>query len=247
MVIERAFEDKPGRTSDSEASSHAPLLEGNLSAKRWNEEGEDACEQGQRKIPQRQLAVIIISSGVLSSLLTTLLLLVVLPTITLPLNRGPCESGLATSTLPAANSTVEPLTCGSTIEEAQLKGCAFDQVTDSWLPLQCSRVGLDDFLEKSGRGTPWEYYTDQNRTQRIHDLATTHGPYWTTEKEHLTHCAFMLVRLADAWAHPGRRLDSKSGSFGHGKHCAMLLLERSMYSPTIDVMNSDGEIMVGQC
>lgn len=144
-------------------------------------------------------------------------------------------------------SPLANLTCGNTIESAMLHNCTFDQVTDQWLPLECSRVGLDDFLAYSGHGTPWRYWTDQAGEREFFDLSTHHGPYYTTEKEHMAHCAFMLIRVADAYAHPEIRLDERTADYHHTKHCAMMLLKAALNSPTTDVINSYGKVVTGTC
>lgn len=137
-------------------------------------------------------------------------------------------------------------TCGSTIAEAQARGCIYDPLTVYWMPAACERSHADEFVAFAG-DKPWQYWEDQAGTIPIPNLPVRPGEtYFTTEKEHLAHCAFMLMRLADVF-HTGKRVDYMTGHFEHSKHCALMLLNASMASPTIDTINSFGEVRFGSC
>jgi hypothetical protein len=138
-------------------------------------------------------------------------------------------------------------TCGATIEEAKSRGCAFDPLTVTWLPARCSRYGVSDFLHANGNSS-WGYWDDQAGTIETKDLGSKLGKqiYWTTEGEHLTHCAYILIRSAKAHE-AGDPLDRTSGSFHHTQHCAMFLLEAAKYKPTFHSVITAGNVALGAC
>ncbi|KAF7539510.1 hypothetical protein G7054_g2066 [Neopestalotiopsis clavispora] len=148
--------------------------------------------------------------------------------------------GYVLATAPLAIQTLlaqRRYTCGNSLEEAKARGCTFDPMTVQWLPKQCSRAGVDEFLSahgthtdfstrpagaaaaavKSRRGEPdgstpypdqnatervWRYYRDEAQTQEyvngLIDAPIGHYQYYTTRGEHLAHCAYILVRGAEA-------------------------------------------------
>lgn len=50
------------------------------------------------------------------------------------------------------------------------------------------------------------------------------GEYWSTAREHIVHCGFVLKRGHAVMAR-GDRLDSMTGGFGHSVHCVQFLLD----------------------
>ena len=139
------------------------------------------------------------------------------------------------------------ITCGHSIETAQTSGCLYDPLTVRWLPPQCPRTGTDDFA-KFNDGQPWRYWADSEGSREFKNLALQFDAsgYYTTNKEHLAHCAFMLIRVADA-LRTGERVDDMTADYDHSKHCAMLLLNRSMSSPTVDEIQTWGRVKLGTC
>lgn len=130
-------------------------------------------------------------------------------------------------------------TCGETIEEAVGRGCTFDPLTVTWLPAQCSRAGTDEFLAaKRNDNSLWKYYLDGNGTAEVANLGSRLGDriYWTTKGEHLSHCAYILIRGAEA---------QQSGH--HTRHCALFLLEAARSVPDFDEVNTAGSVKLGAC
>jgi hypothetical protein len=69
--------------------------------------------------------------------------------------------------------------CGSTLEEAKARGCQFDELTVQWLPPQCSRAGLEDFLGAHGRAFDYRKRAVSESTAAAVEpwiKPTTHGP-----------------------------------------------------------------------
>ncbi|CZR65505.1 uncharacterized protein PAC_15405 [Phialocephala subalpina] len=159
-------------------------------------------------------------------------------------------------------------TCGSTLDEALARGCTFDPMTVQWLPPQCSRAGLDEFLVAHGTHTPyrkrsessypdqianestWRYYTDETQAVEYVDglqaAPVGHYMYYTTRGEHLAHCTYILIRGAEARA-AGERLDLLSGDLEHTRHCALFLFEYARQDPHFDTVNTPGDVMLGAC
>ena len=126
----------------------------------------------------------------------------------------------------SAAENFQELSCGSSIAEAQRRGCTFDYLAKSWLHPKCPRIGTEEFLEL-GEGQSeqsWTYWQDDDAEAEFNDISklasNESNPkwWWSTEEEHLNHFAYMLVRLAHAF-HEGTRIDSKSGDLHHAKHC----------------------------
>lgn len=142
---------------------------------------------------------------------------------------------------------VSKSSCGQSIGEATALGCQFDELVGDWLPPHCSRVGITEY--RAFGGGSWDYWADKNGTTPTPDLSKLSGgsAWWTTDGAHLAHCAFMLVRVADAY-HNGLRIDEdKAGNMNHTLHCARFLLNSAMKSPTVDQIRSIGYVGFGTC
>lgn len=137
--------------------------------------------------------------------------------------------------------------CGDSIEEAKTRGCSFDPLNVTWLPHQCSRAATEEFLQANGNDT-WHYYYNQGGSTEVYDLGSSLGDriYWTTQGEHLTHCAYILIRAAEA-AHSGQRTDHTSGAMHHTRHCALFLLENSKLSSHFNEVVTAGNVRLGGC
>ncbi|KXH48796.1 hypothetical protein CSIM01_13682 [Colletotrichum simmondsii] len=147
----------------------------------------------------------------------------------------------------------QKLSCGSSVAEAQQAGCTFDALAKAWLPAACPRYGLAEFEAAAGathNQSRWRYWRDQAGEEELsmEDLASLgrSEKWWGTEREHLTHCAWMLVRKARAFA-DGGRVDKLTADFDHSKHCTMLLLWRALQAEGIDEMDTSGNVVFGGC
>lgn len=151
------------------------------------------------------------------------------------------------------------LTCGTTIYEARQAGCSFDRLTKAWLPAECSRKYEKEFLEypvsKLNMTAGWTYYEDTPDRPEVTDedmaLYAETRPMgdmsWvSTTRMHLAHCAFVLMRRADA-DETGVRLDKTSEFASHAKHCLSMLLTSAMKAPDIDIVQSEGQVGFGAC
>jgi hypothetical protein len=105
------------------------------------------------RIPPRKLSILLRLSVV-----TLALALIVVSTLYVQLRNR--------ATLPPR------VDCGTTLEEAREKGCAFDQLMKTWLPSECPRFGLEEhvaagFAAGNDTGSQWRYYLDRQKTQEI--------------------------------------------------------------------------------
>lgn len=146
--------------------------------------------------------------------------------------------------------------CGSTVAEARSRDCHFDLLAKAWLPNECSRHGLDGFVEAGAtlnNNTTWRYWASKGGGVEIEekDLAAM-GEYsedrrwWATRREHSMHCAWMLLRLAHAYTH-GLQGDHLVRSYHHAEHCVNNLLKKSQFAPGQDEIATEGNIIFGDC
>jgi hypothetical protein len=129
------------------------------------------------------------------------------------------------------------VSCGQSVAEARQRDCQWDSLVMAWLPKDCPQFGVDDYVAlgegTKGNGSSWTYWQDRDGEHVIDDPSImaagsdiTGSPedlpnddwWWTTEGEHLTHCAWMLIRLSHAMS-DGSNIDGKTADFHHTKHC----------------------------
>jgi len=145
-------------------------------------------------------------------------------------------------------ASTEQISCGSSIAEARGRGCTFDILSMSWLRESCPRDEADAFVRYPA-DEPWRYFRHQNATGEIDETDLSGlggGVWWAKQKEHMAHCAFMLLRL-HAVLERGERPDGLTGSLKHSKHCVMMLLEASKWDPENDIINTPGTVAFGVC
>ncbi|RDW87934.1 hypothetical protein BP5796_03628 [Coleophoma crateriformis] len=137
--------------------------------------------------------------------------------------------------------------CGTSIAEAQQKGCTYDQLTLRWLPQTCSRVGLREYLDANSP-TGWKYWLDNEGKMPVQNISTYMNgtALYTTEREHLTHCAYQLIRAADGLNKRGA-VDTRARDFAHNHHCAMRLLGAAMESSRLDEITTFVHNAFGTC
>ncbi|KAI9745548.1 MAG: hypothetical protein M1818_001082 [Claussenomyces sp. TS43310] len=148
----------------------------------------------------------------------------------------------------------ERLKCGNSVEEALSLGCVFDPLSIAWLPSYCPRDEANAFVEAAGNGTQWRYWMDQDGTQELqstYELARI-GPkviYWTTVREHMNHCFYMLLRVHRAMERARNgdmRVDATAKSYHHTKHCLMTLYNMAS-SADNEKIGATGEVAFGSC
>lgn len=82
----------------------------------------------------------------------------------------------------------------------------------------------------------------------VEDLASlgANDKWWGREREHLAHCAWLLVRKAHAVSE-GSRVDKLTADFAHSKHCLTLLLRRALQADGVDSIDTRGNVVFGGC
>ncbi|KAI1155869.1 hypothetical protein F4825DRAFT_405943 [Nemania diffusa] len=152
------------------------------------------------------------------------------------------------------------LTCGTSVAEARKAGCSFDRLTKAWLPAECPRYYEDEYIQfpatlNMTNMTGWHYWEDRTTAKEITDqemslFAETRPlgdmSWVSTNRMHLAHCAFVLMRRADI-EEAGERMDATTEFIPHMKHCLQMLLNAAMKAPGIDKPLAEGQVGFGAC
>jgi len=114
--------------------------------------------------------------------------------------------------------------CGNSAAEARGRGCRFDRVLHSWLPLACTN---DDDLQDERdfiAAADWKYYSEEGSQLLTEDVYRGEAKLvFTSWRWHLVHCTFVWKKLHRALL-DGRNIDSYIANFNHTHHCSELLL-----------------------
>jgi hypothetical protein len=117
------------------------------------------------------------------------------------------------------------LSCGNSTTEAESLGCKYDPLSACWLHQQCPHDYSKEF-ETFNDGKPFVYYYDEAMTHQMKDYDevghNTQGFYWTSLREHLVHCLYLLRRGHDVHMR-GDRLDDMLAKMEHVDHCTNFL------------------------
>jgi hypothetical protein len=125
--------------------------------------------------------------------------------------------------------------CGSTISSAQAANCAFDLLSNSWLPTSCydSETDLEFrswILHPNRTHGAWPYFTSKSlshstRIPDIETLSSTTGVWlWSTQEQHVGHCIFWARRIHRTLE--GKVKQSMSvKNMKHSFHCANEVLD----------------------
>ena len=139
-------------------------------------------------------------------------------------------------------------TCGNSSADAHKNGCIFDRLTVSWQHPSCSQAATTDFLLYAG-DRPYKYWLDREGTQLLDDEELAHLNekwYWSTKREHLAHCAFVILRFYKAMG-AGEKVDDLAGSTKHAHHCMKNFLGLLEKSSDWDDINTTGNIQYLSC
>jgi hypothetical protein len=115
--------------------------------------------------------------------------------------------------------------CGYSTAEAKTLGCEYDILLNHWIPTKCADPkGIKDYQ----RDGSWFGYADVNHTQPLSVDAMGERPiYYTSERDHIVHCASLWRRQYRAFAEGWRNVDSITASRMHTEHCAQYLIDMS--------------------
>ncbi|CAG8030879.1 unnamed protein product [Penicillium salamii] len=132
--------------------------------------------------------------------------------------------------------------CGNSTTEAEERGCAYDPLAGCWLHKECPRDFTHEF-STFNNGKPFVYYYDEAMTQQMMDyeeVGRNPARYWTSIREHLVHCLYLLRRGHEVHMR-GDRLDTMLGDLEHVDHCTNMLadwLRRD--DPVLDHVGTSG-------
>lgn len=126
------------------------------------------------------------------------------------------------------------LHCGSSVAEAQKRGCEFDLLSYSWTPVECiDHETAAEFTEWAGSDErklgPWPFFEDLNARIRVPDtdsLSVRVGVETrSSQEQHLGHCIFWMRRM-DRIREGKGRLTARGDGLKHTMHCTTSLLDR---------------------
>lgn len=127
-------------------------------------------------------------------------------------------------------STPRSCNCGSSVAEALSRGCKYDSLAAGWLPAHCRDDELTAEFEQTGDGLDgsWTYWLDRNHTAEIsiEDLAAKGDDpnfrFHMSIEWHKMHCIFYWIK-EHRTRFNGKRVEGRSDSEKHIKHCGMIL------------------------
>ncbi|KAJ5729343.1 uncharacterized protein N7483_003851 [Penicillium malachiteum] len=123
------------------------------------------------------------------------------------------------------NNVHQVFPCGNSSAQARARGCSFDQLMWSWYPKHCPHYANDEYLNFQD----WKFYSDpytkevvdkNNWTKALDNEISVYGE----RGEHLTHCVFMFLSLAQI-LHGGGKYTQRYLDYPHMEHCAKTLLQ----------------------
>lgn len=149
------------------------------------------------------------------------------------------------------------LHCGQSVAEAQDRGCIYDNLAKAWIPSVCPQVGTQEFVE-AGYQAPnsggWPYYADKEGKRRLTDdelafeiaepFVENGLRFWTTEREHVEHCTWLLIRMAHVLVTDARR-DTLVQNVHHSNHCILMLRDWALKPSLEGIDNATVEANVG--
>ncbi|KAI0172805.1 hypothetical protein GGR52DRAFT_591304 [Hypoxylon sp. FL1284] len=118
---------------------------------------------------------------------------------------------------------------GTTVAEAERRGCIFTPLAIAWLPPHCVDTELADDFDKQGPGPhgEWDYWSDMNMTRRLTReevgyLADVNGVFYATQEWHVTHCVYTWMKhYRSRWT--GTTIERRSNGLDHIGHCQEVL------------------------
>jgi hypothetical protein len=125
--------------------------------------------------------------------------------------------------------------CGSTVASARAANCAFDLLSNSWLPSSCYDYETDlEFrswiVHPNRTHGAWPYFTSRSLSHSTHipdieTLSSTIGVWlWSTQEQHVGHCIFWARRVHRTLE--GKVKQSMSvKNMKHSFHCANEVLD----------------------
>ncbi|KAL2062924.1 hypothetical protein VTL71DRAFT_5996 [Oculimacula yallundae] len=117
--------------------------------------------------------------------------------------------------------------CGNSTAEAKALDCRYDILLNHWVPSPCWE---GDMVEEYQDDDSWTAYHDMNLTQpvkTVEEMADM-DHYWTSNRDHINHCAMMWKKQFWAMFDDRGVIDSLMASPGHTDHCAQYLMDATL-------------------
>lgn len=212
------------------------------------DETSKACQVKEKRSLQRHFIFIlaVAVTAILSSVATSLVTIhYYVPSVS-ELSRPPETQFSTQSSLP----DTPKYRCGNSSTEALALGCVFDPLSVNWIHKECSHYGIEEFMELT---TPrpnmrFPFWRDKKGTTRIPDehALSLSDEFHTTQAWHLSHCAYILMRLHDGYLR-GARIDSNTNEFIHTQHCLEMFVDLILADEEKDVINTTGNVGFMTC
>lgn len=129
------------------------------------------------------------------------------------------------------------------------RSCTFDPLSDLWLPQECTRAYNEEYVNFKD-SAPWRYWADEEGNFEIFNRSSNVDGqhYWSTEEEHIVHCAFMILRFADTLdTGVGFGLDGRKTLTEHMSHCTKALLSAALTGNDLHFRNTEPKSGIGRC
>lgn len=123
------------------------------------------------------------------------------------------------------------LRCGTSVSEAKALGCEYDILANHWVPRLC--MDYEAVAEYQTDGS-WFGFARENRTELLRVDAMGELPqYYTSERDHIVHCAMLWRKQYRAFAEGRRHIDSITADREHTYHCSQYLMDMTELGPDL--------------
>ncbi|EAA65340.1 hypothetical protein AN0021.2 [Aspergillus nidulans FGSC A4] len=119
--------------------------------------------------------------------------------------------------------------CGTSVAAAKARGCRYDILSKVWTPSRCfDQASIAEYQAWDEDGRSWLAYADAEHTQPLGIDETgsiAGGTYYTTEHDHIVHCAMLWKKQFRALSEGRRELDALIVDPHHTDHCVKYLVQ----------------------
>ncbi|KAL9065630.1 MAG: hypothetical protein Q9157_007406 [Trypethelium eluteriae] len=119
--------------------------------------------------------------------------------------------------------------CGNSPSEAKASDCEYDILSNHWIPSPCMDHAAVEEYQTDGS---WFGFADENRTAllSIDDMSQMEF-YYTSERDHIVHCAMLWRKQFRAFFEGRTQLDTIIASERHTTHCSQFLIDMTAKGP----------------
>ncbi|KAL4751947.1 hypothetical protein BDW72DRAFT_192457 [Aspergillus terricola var. indicus] len=141
--------------------------------------------------------------------------------------------------------------CGTSVATAKARGCRYDILSKAWTPSRCfDQASIAEYQAWDEGGRSWLAYADAEHTHPLSIDQTgsiASGTYYTTEHDHIVHCAMLWKKQFRALSEGRRELDALIVDPHHTDHCVKYLVQMTEAANTkgVDYRQVPIEVDVG--